>query len=157
LVSTVIDDRVAFELVVMPTVFAVISFAVVYAFGSTVTNRVNVYYFDYWDAKFLSQAGNVAVFQQLLPIVASLATLSFLFGLTFHRSWLARAPLGQAALGGSLSGGVASFVLLADIAIRRCDGMQGVALPLGMLLFWAGPACVAASVFQLLRRYSSGP
>lgn len=141
----------------MPILLAVISFVVAHAFGSELANRVSVYYFDYWDSKFLSQAGNVAAFHQVLPIFASLATLSFLVGLTFHRSWLGHAPLGQAATGGALSGGVASFLLLADAAIRRFDGMQGVALLLGMVLFWAGPACVGASVFQLLRRYSSGP
>lgn len=136
----------------MPTLFAVISFAAVYAFGSDVANHVSVYYLDYWDSKFLDQAGNVAVFREVLPIFVGLASLSFLVGLVLHRSWLGHAPIGQAALGGALSGGVASFLLLAGAAIRRFDGMQGVAYLVGLLLFWAGPACVAALVFKLLRR-----
>jgi hypothetical protein len=140
----------------MSTLFAVVSFAVVYAFGSELANRVSVYYFDYWDPKFLDQAGNVAVFHQVLPIFISLASLSFLIGLALQRSWLEHAPIWQATLGGALSGGVASLLLLADAVIRRFDGMHGVAgFVVGILLFWAGPACVAAFVFMLLHRYSS--
>jgi hypothetical protein len=93
---------------------------------------------------------------QVLPIFIGLASLSFLIGLALQRSWLEHAPIWQATLGGALSGGVASFLLLADAVIRRFDGMQGVAgFVVGILLFWAGPACVAAFVFMLLHRYSS--
>jgi len=97
----------------------------------------------------------VAVFHQVLPIFVSLATLSFLVGLAFHRSWLGHAPIGQTTIGGALSGGVASFLLLGDAAIRSFEGMHVAAGLIGVLLFWTGPACVAALIFNFLRRYAS--
>jgi hypothetical protein len=130
---------------------SVLSFAIVYGCGAELTNRVSTYYFGFWDPKFHDQAGNVAVFHQLLPVFVGFASLSFVVGWLLHRTAIRNAAMRRVAAAGALSGAVASLLLLSEPALRRVDGFQDVAAVVGMVSFWAGPASCAALAFMFVR------
>ena len=135
---------------------AVLSFAAIYAVGIELTNRVSVFYLDFWDPKFHDQAGNIAVFHDVLPIFVSLASLSFLVGLSVHRTWLAHARILPVVVGGGLSGAAASLLPIVDPALQSFESLKVIAGVLGTVSFWLGPACVGAAAFRCLRGYAEG-
>jgi hypothetical protein len=94
------------------------------------------------------------VFHEILPVFVSLATLSFLAGLSFHRTWLVHARSGHVITGGVLSGAAASVLLLVDPALQSVDALKVLAGILGTVLFWAGPACIGAGGFKIVRWYT---
>ena len=138
----------------MNTALAVLSFAAVYGVGSALGHWVSVYYFGVWERTFGSQAGDIAVFRQVLPIFVSVATLSFLVGLSFHRTWLVHARIGPVTTGGVVSGAVASLLVFVVVALQSVEALKVVAWILGIVLFWVGPACIGAGGFRIVRRYT---
>lgn len=134
----------------MATFLAVVTFAVVYAAAAAVANRISVYLLGFWDSKFVDQAGNVAVADQVLPLFVSLATLSFLAGLSLDRAAVARTALATVALVSAACGCAAAAFLLAEPSLRQLGVHRGVAGIVGTAAFWAGPAFAAAIGFRMV-------
>lgn len=141
----------------MTTLLPVVTFAAVYAASATLVNRINVYWLGFWDRKFASQAGNVAVADEVLPIFVALATLSFLAGLSVQRAVAGRASSTAVAVAAGVCGIVASVLLLSEPGLRRFGADAGFAGIVGMAAFWAGPAATALIGFGILARRLPDP
>ncbi len=128
------------------------TFAAVYAASAVLVTRIRVYWLGFWDPKFVSQAGSVAVADEFLPILVALATLSFLAGLSGQRAVAGRATPAAAALVASLCGITAGVLLLTEPGLRHLGAHAGFAGVAGMIASWAGPAAVALIGFEILGR-----
>jgi hypothetical protein len=136
----------------MATLLPVVTFAAVYAVGAALVNRIRVYWFGFWDQKFVNQAGSVAFADEVLPIFVAIATLSFLAGLSVQRAIAGRAAPAAGAVAGGICGLTASVLLLTEPCLRHMGVRAGFAAVVGMVAFLAGPAAVAVIGFEVLGR-----
>jgi hypothetical protein len=134
----------------MPKLLAVMTFAAVYAASAPVVNRISVYRLGFWDPKFHTQAGNVAVADQALPIFVALASLSFLVGFSVQAGARRITPA-LAVASGALCGFAASVMLLSEPGLHQLGADEGFAAVVGLLAFWAGPAVAAMLSLRLMR------
>ena len=122
------------------------SFAVAYAAASDLFNLLSVYWLHHYDPKW-TQAGNVAIFRHLLPLMVAVACASCSFGALPLALWL------DTHIKSSIASGAASGVLAATSLFVLTLALRPGGQTAGVLTFLVGPAVISHTVIRAARRH----
>ena len=129
----------------MGLVLHLVSFGAAYAAASDLSNLVSVYWLHHFDPKWTPES-NVAIFRQVLPILAAIASLSCFFSARLATSWL-DTHVQPAIASGVVSGLLAATSLFALELILPRD-WQILLRP----AFLCGPALLSGVVIRATQR-----
>jgi hypothetical protein len=126
-------------------VLHLVSFGAAYAAASDLSNLASVYWLHHFDSKWTPE-GNVAIFRQVLPLLAAIASLSCAFGVRSAASWL-DTHVQLAIASGVISGLLAAASLFA-LGLILPRGWQILGTP----IFLFGPGLSSYAIIGATRR-----